>query len=473
MTQRLSALDASFLAMETPTTPMHVGSLSIFEGTPLRDEHGRIRIDELRALTDERLHLVPRMRQKVMPTPLGLGRPVWVDDPDFDIAYHINVAMLPAPGTDEQLRRLCEHLHMQLLDRSRPLWEIWIVDGLIGDRVAVIEKLHHCMVDGVSSVDIATATLDLTAEVQRYDAPRWEPLSPPRQRDLIFDDVKAMVAEPAGAMLRMAKRGLRPRDTVKRLRHLAGGAATLTRAPLTPLAPKSSLNRPIGRRRRLEAVHVPLPEVKAAGRQMDATVNDMVMAAVAGGLRSLLLGRGERIDGLVLHALVPVSLRSDDQHLALGNQVTALLAPLPVGVDDPRQRLDVVRAGMRDLKNHDQAQVTAAALAMTEHWPTRLASVVSRLVKRQPFVNLVVTNVPGPPFPLFMGGARMLETVPIVPLGGNLDVAVGIVSYDGDLCLGLYADAETCDDVGVLAEGIEKSFVELRHLADQHGRDPS
>lgn len=461
---RLTSLDAAFLVAETPSSPMHVGSLSIFEGEPLRDGRGQVRIDEIREVTEERLHLVPRLRQKVLEAPLGLGYPVWIDDPDFDVCYHVNLTTLPSPGTDEQLRHLCEHLHMQRLDRSRPLWEIWLVDGLTGGRVALIEKLHHCMVDGVSSVDVATATLDLTPEVTRLDAPAWVPGVAPHSFDLLVDGLREMLAEPVRTARSVAGRALHPGRTVARVRDLADAVSTFAAAPL---APPSSLNMTRrGRRRRLEAVHVALADVKEVGARLGGTVNDSVLAAVTGGLRAMLLARGDDVAGLTLHALVPVSTRPDDAHLALGNQVSTVFAPLPVGVADPADRFRSARDGMRRLKDHHQATVTSGVLDATGHLPAPVTSVLSRLVvHHQPFANVVVTNVPGPAFPLFLGGARMLETVPIVPLGGNLDVSIGVVSYDGDLCLGLYADADACPDVEVLAEGIDGAFTELRQVA--------
>jgi WS/DGAT/MGAT family acyltransferase len=242
----------------------------------------------------------------------------------------------------------------------------------------------------------------------------------------------------------------------------AGRAATTLLSRQT-VAPRSSINQPIGRHRRYEVVRQSMAGIKEIRESLGGTVNDVVLAAVTGGLRHLLLGRGERVDGRPLEALVPVSLRAEGEHLTLGNRVAAMLVPLPIAETDARERFAQVRAMIGMRKERQQAALSAALLDTTDHWPAALSALTAGLIHRQPLVNVVVTNVPGPQFPLYAGGARMLETFPIVPLGGNLDVSIGILSYDGQLTLGLYADAATCPDVALLAEGIEKAFLELRH----------
>ena len=458
---RLSALDAAFLAAESPVTPMHVGSLSIFEGDPMRDEEGRFRLDDTRTIVEERLQLIPRFRQRVIDVPFGLGRPVWADDPDFDVSHHVRLTTLPSPGSERQLRELCESLHMELLDRSRPLWELWFVDGLAQRRIALIEKVHHAMIDGVSGVDVATALMDLEPEPRRYETEPWTPGPLPNRTGLFASALVDLGAEPfrfAGAVGRA-------------IRHPSGaaagwaafGRAASTLASRRTVAPHSSINKPVGRHRRYEVVRQSLAAIQEIREESGGTVNDVVLAAVTGGLRYLLEGRGENVDGRSLEALVPVSLRAQGDHLTLGNRVAAMLVPLPIGEPDARIRLDEVRAAVGIRKEQQQAAATAALMDTTDHWPAVLSARTAGLIHRQPFVNVVVTNVPGPQFPLYAGGARMLETFPIVPLGGNLDVSVGILSYDGQLTIGLFADAATCPDVALLAEGIEKGFLELRH----------
>jgi WS/DGAT/MGAT family acyltransferase len=465
MYTRLSALDANFLEIESPITPMHVGALSRFEGAPLRDATGRFRLEEVRELVAERIALVPRFRQRLLDVPFGVGRPVWVDDPTFDVAYHVNLTTLPSPGTPEQLRHLTEHLQMQLLDRSRPLWELWFVDGLADGTIAEIEKIHHALVDGVASVDVGMALCDTTPIPRRVQSATWQPSPPPSRAALFLDSVVAQLAGPALAMLAFGDAASHPQATFARMRRLAGAASTLVRRQT--VAPHSSLNQTVSRTRILESVHLSLPEVRETRRALGGTVNDVVLAVVAGGLRHYLQARRDTIPDRPYRVLVPVSTRSDDEHVELGNRVAAIMAPLPVGEPDPLERLRAVREAMGELKEHGQAQVTGALLAGTDRLPSAVAGPVGRLVHHQPFINLVVTNVPGPQQPLYLAGARLLESIPIVPLGGNLDVSVGVFSYDGQLTIGLFADGASCPDIAIFAEGIDKSFVELRHLADQ------
>ena len=457
---RLSALDAAFLAAETPVTPMHVGSLAIFEGEPLRDEQGRFRLEETRAITEERLQLIPRFRQRPVEVPFGIGRPVWADDPDFDIAHHVRFTTLPAPGSERQLRELCEQLHMELLDRSRPLWELWFVDGLSDGGIALIEKVHHSMIDGVSGVDVASAMMDLEPEPRRYDLDSWAPAPLPSRAGLLVSAIADQAAEPfrfAGAIGRALRH---PGEAAVAWAKVGRAATTLVGRQT--VAPHSSINRPVGRHRRYEVVRLSLADIKDVREHLGGTVNDVVLAAVTGGLRHLLDERGEAVDGRPLEALVPVSLRAEDDHLTLGNRVAAMLVPLPIGEADARARFNEVRKLVGVRKERQQAALSAALLDTTNHWPAVLSALTAGLIHRQPLVNVVVTNVPGPQIPLYTGGARMVELFPIVPLGGNLDVSVGILSYDGKLTIGLFADAATCPDVALLAEGIEKSFQELR-----------
>lgn len=467
-TTPLTNMDASFLFAESARTPLHVGSLSIFEGGPFHDAAGRFRLDEVRDLVEERLHLVPRLRQRLVVPPLGLGGPRWADDPDFEISNHVDLAAAPAPVSDIELRDLCARLHMEPLDRSRPLWELWFVDGLEGNRVAMVEKIHHAMVDGVSGVDVATTLFDASPEVRRFGYVPWRPPELPTAWELAATELTERSLRWAGRTRRRIERLRMAGATVRAAGQLTGPVASLV--TLGGLAPRSSLNRSIGSRRRYEVTRLSLAEVKEVKSLLGGTVNDVALAIVTGGLRQLLMARGEAVDVAPLHALVPVSVRAPGAGSALGNQVAAIIAPLPVAEAEPLARYAAVRAAMSERKARGQAEASAALVTVSNGLPPRVAAGVARLVHRQPFVNVVVTNVPGPQEPLFAMGARMLETFPIVPLAGNLDVSIGILSYAGALTFGLFADDDTCADVGVLAEGIEKSFVELRHAAEEAQR---
>jgi diacylglycerol O-acyltransferase / wax synthase len=460
---RLSALDASFLDMETRATPMHIGTVSLFEGDPLRDADGRIRIEEIREMVELRSAEVPRFRQRALAVPFGLDKPVWVDDPDFDVADHVHLTALPAPGTFTELERLTEDLHMQLLDRSRPLWEMWLVDGLADGSVALVEKFHHSLVDGVSAVDVAMVLLDPTPEPRAVSAVPYEPETVPGPLGLVADALVDRAVEPVRFVRALAARAADPVGAARQLAALADAVRTVRLPARHPSS--SSLNRPVGRTRQYEVVRLSMHDVGAVRERLAGTLNDVILASVGGGLRALLIDRGEAPD-LPVEVLVPVSLRAGNERATLGNRVGAMLVPLPVGETDPARRLAAVRMTVDTLKRRRQSLLTTTLLDMTDHLPHGLMALVRGTVRWQPLINLVVTNVPGPPVPLYLRGARMLATYPICPLGPNLDVAVGIVSYEGEVTLGLWADRVAVPDLMTLVEGIEKSFAELVAAAD-------
>jgi WS/DGAT/MGAT family acyltransferase len=340
---------------------------------------------------------------------------------------------------------------------------MWFVDGLSGGRVALIEKVHHAMVDGISSVDIAMTLLDVDREPAHHEPAEWTPDPLPGRTRTLAGAVAELALEPVRLAATTFDAFRHPGRTVDRARRLAGSFASIGR---DALAPRSSLNTHIGGRdRRYEVVTLPLADVRAVKSAAGVKLNDVVLASVAGGLRRLLLDRGEVVDGRTLHAMVPVSLRSDGDRLTLGNRVGTMIAPLPIGEPDPQMRLRAVHDVMVERKKRGQADASAALVSLSDHLPPPVMGAVARSIHRQPIINVVVTNVPGPPVPLYLLGARMLGTFPVVPVGGNLDVSIGIVSYDTQLTIGLLADAVTCTDVGVLAEGIEKSFAELRETS--------
>lgn len=460
--QRMTALDAGFLHAESERTPLHIGALCVFDGAPFFDEKGAFRLDDVRARVAERLHLFPRFRKRVATVPFGQGRPVWVDDTEFDIANHVKVMVLPEPGSREELAAACARLHMHCLDRNHPLWELWFVGGLDDGNVAMVEKVHHAMIDGVSGVDVASALLDLSPDALPPTVPDWEPVPPPDPIPLLAETLRERLVEPAewARTLRAMLRG--PAGVARRVNGLLDGVTSFG-SPAS--LHRSSLNQPVGDERRLDWATVPLEQVRATAHDHGATVNDVVLAAMAGGFRALLHHRHEGVAHRQLHALVPVSLRSDSEQLALGNRVSGIVAPLPLGRETPVQRLEAVRDAMARHKARHQADGTELLMEGIEMVPPALLPLASRIIHRQPLFDVVVTNVPGPPFPLYFLGARMLESIPVVPLGGNLTVGVAILSYDGQLTVGVFADRDQCPDLDVLMGGIRNSFDDLVSLA--------
>jgi WS/DGAT/MGAT family acyltransferase len=456
MNPRLSAIETVYLALEERGSPIHVGSVAIFEGGSLLDGHGALRLADLRARIASRLHQLPRLRQRAQRVPLDIGRPVWVDDPAFDIANHVEVFALPRPGDDDALARLTSDLLNRPFRTDRPMWSLGFVSGLAGGRIALVERVQHAMVDGLSGVEMATVLLDVDRDTTPASPVSWAAAPGPSPVRLVTDALTDQL-ERAGRLLGGCVDALIHPATGRtaELRRAVGGVASH--------APRSSLNRPTGPRRALTFVRQQLDAVKQAGRTEGATVNDVLLSAVAGGLRSLLLARGEALphDG-TLTVMVPMSLRGDATRRALGNQVGALMVPLPYGIGDPRARLRAVATTTAAMKQHREVATSEWELAAADLVPGPLVAPLGRgLLAHQPLVNLVVTNVPGPSFPLYAMGAEMLEAFPVVPLAGNLTLGVAALSYNGALNLGVTADADACPDVDAFVTGIECSFAQL------------
>jgi diacylglycerol O-acyltransferase / wax synthase len=451
---RLSALDDGFLEAETSRTPMHVGALVLLEGAPLLDDDGELRLDHIRAEISRRLPRAPRMRQRLAEAPIG--RPFWEHDPHFDIAAHVRHERLASPGTRAQLDQLCCELQMRVLDRSRPLWEMWFIDGLADGSVALVHKIHHAVVDGVSAAETFEVLLgsdDGHGGAGSSAVPTRRPPGVGGLRGVIAgltDDVRTAATWWIGGGVEVA------RDPVAAVTRAAGMAGLLTPSSL---APRCSLNGPVGTRRRLASQSFSVADVKSVGRRHGATVNDVVLTLVAAGLRELLEGRGERVDHV--QVLVPVSLRGEGDH-GTGNKVAAVLLPLDVGEPDPVAALRAVTASTSVRKSGPGVAGIDTLLRWTDTWPTTVLGPISRFtVHRQPFVNLVVTNVRGTDHPLSLLGAEITEITPIVPLGGNLTLGVAVLSYDGRLVMGLHGDADTCPDLDVLRDGIERAYEAL------------
>jgi diacylglycerol O-acyltransferase / wax synthase len=461
---RLSPLDSLFLHVEDGTTHMTIASCAVFEGPPPP-------YDELLDLVRRKLPRLRRYRQKVRFVPWNVGRPVWVDDPHFNLAYHLRHSALPAPGGENELNNLMSRLLSTELDRHRPLWEAWMVEGLDDDRWAIISKVHHCMVDGVSGTDLMVLLLDRDRAAVQPVADVWTPEPEPSDTALAVDAVREMLRTPAEQM-RAARALLRgPRAALGSLRDTIDGALEFAQVlrPTPPLSIEGS----IGPHRQWATARASLQELKAIRQGLGGTVNDVVLAAITGAFRDLLLERGDNPDRAVLRTLVPVSTRASDDHTP-NNQVSALIAELPVGFADARQRLGAVQAEMGALKASHEADAGDALTSMAGFAPPMLYALGLRVsaaaLRRMPqrSVNTVTTNVPGPAFPLYALGREMLEYLPYVPLSQGVRIGVAILSYNGQVRFGVTGDYDTVAEVEWFCRRIEAAIAELAELAEVH-----
>jgi diacylglycerol O-acyltransferase len=452
---RLTSTDASFLHQEGPTSHMHIGGVLVFEGPPPEFTDY---LDHVRG----RLHLVPRYRQKLTTPPFETGRPLWVDDPDFNLEYHVRHTALPSPGTEDQLLLLAARIASQPLDRAKPLWENWIVEGLEGNRFALISKTHHALVDGVAGVDLATVLLDLGPSAERPpgDLEPWQPKPEPTPAELVAAGVRGMVGVAAGLASRAVTAAMRPATTVGVLRDAAEGIGEIVWAGLNP-APETPLNVEIGPHRRYAVVRHQLADYKTVKNAFGGTVNDVVLSVVSGALARWLHSRGIRTEGIEMRALVPVSVRSEAHHGTLGNQLAAMRGPLPVYIEDPVARLRFVRRAMDGLKESKQAVGAATLAAVNNLAPPTVLAQASRLQFSTRLFNLLVTNIPGPQFPLYVLGRPLEDLFPLAFLPKNHALAVAIMSYNGGLDYGLLGDYDALPDIDVIAEGIDASLREL------------
>ncbi|MEA2330947.1 MAG: diacylglycerol O-acyltransferase / wax synthase [Thermoleophilaceae bacterium] len=446
---------------------MHVGALVIFEGPPPSHE-------EFARHIESRLRLVPRYRQKLAFPRLEMGRPFWVDDPSFNIDYHVRHTALPRPGSDDQLRQLVGRIFSQRLDRSKPLWEVWLIQGLEGGSFAVVSKTHHALVDGVAGVDIATVLFDLQpvpAAVTEEDD--WTPSPEPSDAELVAEGIKGLVRTPLSLAGRALGALAKPGRSLEQAREATEGLGEVVWAGMNP-APDVPLNVPIGPHRRVWWVQSRLADFKEIKDALEGTVNDAVLAVVAGALGRWLRTRGVRTEGLELRALVPVSIRAQDEHGALGNRIAAMRGPLPVYVEDPVERLRLVQEGMGNLKQSKQALGAEVIAGLTDFAPPTLLAQASRLNFSTRLFNLIVTNVPGPQFPLYLLGREMLDIVPIAFLPEDHALAIAIMSYNGKIDFGLLGDYDAMPDIeefgGMLEESLAELLAEARKLTKAAAR---
>ena len=461
---RLTAVDASFLTNEGSASHMHIGGILIFEGPPPSYDH-------LVEHVNARLHLVPRYRQKLATPPVETGRPFWVDDPQFNLEYHVRHSSLPSPGSEDQLRLMAARVFSQQLDRTKPLWELWLVEGLKRKRFALISKTHHSVVDGVSGVDIGTVLFDVKPNPQPAQSDHnWVPKPEPSGALLAARGFEGLAKTP----LRIARRSLRaardPVTTANRIGQVAAGVGEVAWAFANP-ASETPLNVPIGSHRRFEWVRSDLGDFKRIKDSFGGTVNDVVLTVCAGALRRWLRSRGIRTEGLELRALVPVSIRGQDGRGELGNQIAAMAGPLPVYVEDPVKRLEIVREEMAAVKSSGQALGAEAISRLNDFAPPTLLAQASRINFSTRLFNLIVTNVPGPQFPLYVLGRELQHIFPVAFLPENHALAIAIMSYNGRIGFGLLADYDAMEDVTEVAKGIEAEIAALLLAASQKDAD--
>ena len=456
---RLTAVDAGFLHQEGPASHMHIGGLTVFEGPPPPFE-------EVLETIRGRLHLLPRYRQRLEYAPLQSGHPVWIDDPAFNLEYHVRRTALPGPGKRDQLREATAQIFSQRLDRSKPLWELWIIEGIETDRWAMISKTHHALIDGLSGIDIATALLDIGPEPTAIPHPdeAWQPRPVPTRAELLSEGVKGAARAGILGAARAVDALARPKAALSRAREVGEGVGEMAWALMNP-APPTPLNVPIGPHRRYRAVEGDLATFKRIKDAFGGTVNDVVLAVVTAALREWLQSRGVRTEGLELRALVPVSTRQADEQGRLGNRLTAMRGPLPVYIDDPVQRLTLIREAMKDLKESKQALGAQAIADVQNFAPPTILAQASRLTFSTRLFNLLVTNVPGPQFPLYFRGRRMERAFPIAFLPHDHALAIAILSYDGAVNFGLIGDHDALPDLKAIADGIAAEIARLDELA--------
>ncbi len=450
----LSSLDASFLYIENEFNHMHVAVVGIFEGPPPGSK-------EVEEMISSKLHLVPRYRQKVRFVPFDIGRPVWSDDHHFNLKYHVRHTALPAPGSEEQLRTLVGRVMSQQLDRAKPLWEVWVVEGLEDESWALLTKTHHCMVDGVSGSDLLSVLLDDAPDTEHPPNREWEPEARPSGRSLLVHSLADGLRAPRENFRTMVDTLRAPGRALHGLADLTDGLSTFRTLAKDEL--ESSLNGPIGPHRRWDWASTTISDVMKIRSALGGTINDVVLCVISQGFRALMLAREEPVKGMNVRTLVPVSVRREDERGMLNNRVSAMFADLPMDFEDPVDCLKSIRGEMVNLKKHHQSRAADTLSSITELAPPVLLALAARVFAGldQHSVQTVTTNVPGPKQTLYVSGRKMLTAYPYVPLAGSVRIGVAIFSYGGFLTFGITGDYETAPDIGVLASGIEGAIAEL------------
>jgi len=466
--ERLSSLDNSFLALESRSTHMHVGAVTIFSAGSFAKPDGGVDVERLKDFVSSKMHMIPRYRQRIVRVPIE-QHPVWVDDEHFNIDYHIRHIALPRPGTDQELKRIAGRLMSQQIDRTKPMWEMVVVEGLDDDQFAIVTKIHHCMIDGLSGVDLMAVLMSLVPSEEIIPGPAYEPRPIPNGTELLVRETTRRITSSIGA-LRSARNVVgNVSDLVDSVSNrLQAVGASLSAGWLIPTG-RTPINGDIGPGRRFSWVDMPLAEVKAIKNKLGGTVNDVFLATVAGAVRTFLIEqRGvdvRELDGIDFRVMAPVSVRGVDQSGTLGNQVAMWLAPLPVGEPDPITRLATVRAETERLKETNQALGAATLVRVSTGAPATLVALGARLAANARPFNMTVTNVPGPQFPLYMLDARMEVSYPLVPLWESHGVGIAMFSYDGTVSWGINGDFAVMPDLDIFGETVLESFAGLSEAA--------
>jgi WS/DGAT/MGAT family acyltransferase len=459
--QRLTGLDASFLSLETPTSHLHVASLMILDPST---SGGAFSLERLTDIYESRLHLAPPFRRRLVEVPFGLHHPIWIEDPDFDIHDHVRHTAIPAPGGPDELANLVGRLSALPLDRSRPLWEIWLIEGLEGGNVGLLSKVHHAAIDGASGNELVVALLDLTPEVAEHvPTEEWRPDHVPSELELLGYAASSLARQPA----RVAKAVARTTTAALEVRRLGQESSASVLPPAPFAAPRTSFNVALTSRRSYAYTSLDLPTVKAVKNALGCTVNDVVLALCSGALRGYLDARDEHPEASLV-AMVPVSVRSEDERDTMGNKVSSALTLLATDVDDPTDRVKVIHECMVEAKGQQEVIGADALQEWTEFAAPALLGRAARLYSRMrwadahpPLFNVTISNVPGPPFPLYSAGAHLLANYPVGPIMDGAGLNMTVMSYLDQLDFGLLACPDVLDDVWSVADGLHEALAEL------------
>jgi WS/DGAT/MGAT family acyltransferase len=457
---RLSAQDNTFLLFETPNSHMHVSSTLVFEAGPLRTDDGGIDIDRIKRATAGYLHLIPRYRQKLAFIPLE-NHAVWVDDEHFDLDYHVRHTSLPRPGSAEQLKQISSRIMAQPLDRARPLWETWIVEGLEGGRFAMITKIHHCMIDGSSGVDIAQIMMSTTPDRTLTEAPAFHPRPAPSSQSLLTDALWRRISLPLQAAQGLRHFARESEDLVEDVK--ARAKILWDMVGMGMRASKTPLNGPLGPHRRFDWLEMSLEDMKAVRRALDCSINDVVLTVVTSAVRAFLLRRGVDPKGIDFKVAAPVSVRREEERGQLGNRVSSWILALPIDTDQPAEQLRRIHETTKELKESNQALGVEMMMAVAEWAPANLLSLGAQSVSGP--INTIVTNVPGPQFPLYVQGAKLEAMYPQVPLMEGLGLGLALVSYNGQVCWGFNANPDVVPDLAAFTQDVRDAFAQVAEAA--------